>query len=165
MTQIANPFAINNPMQNYQPSFDFGLQNPYTAPSNGGFQNPLSTSMNPMQLNNTYQQTPLSFSTGVPTDTAGNTWSWFGNQNQAGVLPTAIQGIGALAQGWLGFQQLNLAKDSLAFQKDAFSKNFENQRQLTNQQLMDRQRARYAANPNAYASPDAAWQGSNLIKG
>lgn len=162
MTQIANPFAINNPMQNYQPSFDFGVQSPYTAPNTGGFQNPMTNTYNPTFAND-FNNSINTLAT--PTGVGGNNWSWFGGQNQAGVLPTAIQGIGALAQGWLGFQQLNLAKDSLAFQKDAFSKNFENQRQLTNQQLLDRQRARYAANPNAYAAPDTAWQGSNLIKG
>ena len=56
--------------------------------------------------------------------------------------------------GWLGLQNLDLAKDTLAFQKDAFSKQFENQRTLTNSELRDRQAARVAANPTAYQSVD-----------
>lgn len=57
-------------------------------------------------------------------------------------------------QGYLGLQQLGLAKDNLSFQKDAFSKQFENQRTLTNTEMMDRQNARVASNPGAYQSTD-----------
>jgi hypothetical protein len=46
---------------------------------------------------------------------------------------------------YLGLQNLKLAKDSLKFQKDSFSKQFENQRTLTNAQLRDRQLARDSA--------------------
>lgn len=61
----------------------------------------------------------------------------------------------SLFGGWLGLQQLGQAKDSLAFQKDAFSKQFENQRTLTNTEMQDRQNARVASNPGAYQStPD-----------
>lgn len=136
-----SPFQINAPAMN-QPSFDFGFQSGYD-PSLVGQANTAIAGMQPG---------------------TGGGWSLFGGPNQAGVLPTAIQGVNALAQGWLGFQQLDLAKDTLSFQKEAFNKNYANQRQLTNQQLLDRQRARYAANPNAYAAPDAGWQGQNLIR-
>lgn len=131
--------------------FDFNAQwNPQQAyMQQQNIQSPMQSPMSGMNTMGTQQPS----------------WSWFGGENQMGVVPAGIQGLSALAQGWLGFQQLGLAKDSLAFQKDAFSKNYENQRQLTNQQLLDRQRARAAANPNAYASPDAAWQGQNLIGG
>jgi hypothetical protein len=53
-------------------------------------------------------------------------------------------------QGYLGLEQLGLAKDNLAFQKDAFSKQFENQRSLANTEMQDRQNARVASNPGAY---------------
>ena len=131
--------------------FDFNAQwNPQQAyMQQQNIQSPMQSPMSGMNTMGTQQPS----------------WSWFGGENQMGVIPAGIQGLSALAQGWLGFQQLGLAKDSLAFQKDAFNKNYENQRQLTNQQLLDRQRARAAANPNAYASPDAAWQGQNLIGG
>ena len=78
----------------------------------------------------------------------------FGDKNQIGVLD-GIFGIGkGLMDGWLGMEKLDLAKDSLNFQKDAFSKQFENQRTLTNAELRDRQNARVASNPTAYQSVD-----------
>ncbi len=60
----------------------------------------------------------------------------------------------SLLNGYLGFKQLGLAEDNLNFQKDAFSKQFENQRTLTNSELRDRQAARVASNPTAYQSVD-----------
>lgn len=153
-----------------QPAFNFDIQSPYgsmSMPTNN-WSSP-QFNMSSQGMYDAYQAQPMTSrmggSAGVGTTPADSSWSLWGNQNQMGVIPAGIQGLSALAQGWLGFQQLGLAKDSLAFQKDAFNKNYENQRQLTNQQLMDRQRARAAANPNAYASPDAAWQGQNLIGG
>lgn len=61
----------------------------------------------------------------------------------------ALQGLGGL---YLGMQQYNLAKDSLAFQKDSFARQFDVQKNLTNSQLEDRQRARVASNAGAYQS-------------
>lgn len=49
---------------------------------------------------------------------------------------------------YLGFKQLGTAEDTLAFQKDAFSKQFANQSTLINAQLRDRQQARLNRNPN-----------------
>jgi len=66
------------------------------------------------------------------------------------VLQTATAGMNA----YLGLQQLNLMKDNLAFQKDAFSKQFENQRTTTNTQLADRQNARNASG-SGYESTDS----------
>jgi len=64
-------------------------------------------------------------------------------------------GLGA-AQGllgaYLGFQNLGIAKDTLNQNKRAFDLNFNAQRNLTNSRLADRQAARVAANPTAYAS-------------
>jgi hypothetical protein len=49
---------------------------------------------------------------------------WLGGKDQVGILPTAVNtGLG-LAQTWLGFQQMGMAKEQMAFQKDAFNKNF-----------------------------------------
>ena len=67
----------------------------------------------------------------------------------------ALFGMGkSIFDGWMGLQQLDLVKDNLDFQKDAFSKQFENQRTLTNSELRDRQAARVASNPTAYQSVD-----------
>ena len=73
---------------------------------------------------------------------------------------TNINGLGGLALGaasglgnlWMGMKNYGLAKDQLAFQKDAYAKNYAAQKQTTNASLEDRQRARVAANPAAYVS-------------
>lgn len=73
---------------------------------------------------------------------------------------TQTQGWGGLAlgagqglfNGWLGIQQLGLAKDTLSFNKEQFNKNFGAQQKTTNARLEDRQRARVAANSGAYQS-------------
>lgn len=64
-----------------------------------------------------------------------------GSQSMGALLP-GIQAAGGLAQSWLGFQQLGLMKDSLAFQKKAYADNMANQTKLVNSQLEDRQNAR-----------------------
>lgn len=61
----------------------------------------------------------------------------------------ALQGIGSL---YLGMQQYNLAKDSLANSKAQFERNFAANRTTTNARLEDRQRARVASNAGAYQS-------------
>jgi len=52
------------------------------------------------------------------------------------------KGLNSILQGFLGLKQLNLANDQLKFQKDAFNKNFDSQRRLTNAELRDRQATR-----------------------
>ena len=72
-----------------------------------------------------------------------------------GIGSTLINtGLGAW-NAWNGMQQLDLAKEQFAFQKDAFNKQYNNQRKLTNARLRDRQNARLAAAPNGYQSTDA----------
>ncbi len=93
----------------------------------------------------------------MSTGTANTTQqglSWFGNQNQVGVIPTAIGGLQALTQGIQGFKQLGLAEDQLAFNIASAERNFGNQERLINAQLRDRAAARYSANPQAYQNPD-----------
>lgn len=83
---------------------------------------------------------------------AGGDWSWLGNRNQQGMAGVALGGVQALGGLYLGMQQYNLAKDSLAFQKDSFNKQYETNKTLTNSQLEDRQKARVASNAGAYQS-------------
>lgn len=64
----------------------------------------------------------------------------------------ALGGASALMNGYLGFQQLGVAKDQLAQSKKQFEINFGAQQKLTNSRLEDRQRARVASNPGAYQS-------------
>lgn len=53
-----------------------------------------------------------------------------------------LEVLSGLAGAWNGMQQLDLAKDQFAFQKQAYTKNYENQKKLTNARLEDRQKAR-----------------------
>lgn len=77
-----------------------------------------------------------------------------GNQFQGwgGLALGAAQGIGNL---FMGMQQYNLAKESLANSKAQFEKNYAAQAQTTNTALEDRQRARVASNAGAYESVDS----------
>lgn len=80
-----------------------------------------------------------------------------------GLTPMNALGLGlGLFQGVSGLiggnKELRMARDALNFQKDAFNKNFENQRKLTNASLEDRQRARVAGNPGAYMSVEEYMQ-------
>ena len=72
----------------------------------------------------------------------------------SGVVSPLASLLGAGAQAWLGGKQVGLAEDTLDFQKDAFSRQFNNQATLTNASLRDRQAVRYARDPNRYQSPD-----------
>ena len=94
----------------------------------------------------------------TPVAPTSNLWDGFLQQRNvdgtiSGGWGAAAIGIGqGLMNGWLGMQQLDLAKDTLAFNKDTFKKNYDAQRQATNTALADRQAARVAANPGAYQS-------------
>ena len=89
-------------------------------------------------------------------------WSWFGGKDQNSILGTGL-GLGKGAMdAYLGYQQLGVAKDALAFKKDAFSKQFGSQKQLLNTQLRDRQRARLSANPAGHQSVEQYMKESGL---
>lgn len=60
-----------------------------------------------------------------------------------------IQGLGG---AYMGMKQYGLAKEQLQFSKDAFNKNYEAQKSMTNASMEDRQRARVASNAGAYQS-------------
>jgi hypothetical protein len=89
----------------------------------------------------------------VPTagaDAASKSWSelLFGKMNgntgiNPGGMALPLLGAGsALLNGYTGFQNMKLAKDTLDFQKNAFSKQFENQRTLVNNEIRDREAVR-----------------------
>lgn len=65
--------------------------------------------------------------------------------SMGGFALPALQVANAGMQTYLGLKQLGVAEDSLSFQKDAFSKQFETQKQMTNTQLRDRQTRRLEA--------------------
>lgn len=65
---------------------------------------------------------------------------------QSGWVTPTIQAATAGVKLWQGMQQLDLAKEQLAFQKDVFARNWTNQVQLTNQRMYDQ----YAARQSGY---------------
>ena len=85
-------------------------------------------------------------------------WDSFLQQRDANGMTSGGWGTAALGAGqglmnaFLGYNQLQIAKDTLAANKDQFAKNFEAQKLTTNSALEDRQRARVASNPGAYQS-------------
>ena len=69
----------------------------------------------------------------------GGAGGWFSNGQNLGAV---FQGISALTNAYLGFQQLKQAKAGLNFQKDAFKTNLRNSTQTYNTALEDRIRGR-----------------------
>lgn len=65
-----------------------------------------------------------------------------------------LGGVTSLLNGYLGFQNLGLAKKQYQSQLDQFNKQWDANKKLTNASLSDRQAARVASNPNAYQSVD-----------
>ena len=75
---------------------------------------------------------------------------WFGGKNKdgssnLGAANVAVAGLSAGMNAYLGLKKLGIAEDTLKFQKNAFSKQFENQRSLANTAMEDRQRSRFEA--------------------
>lgn len=67
------------------------------------------------------------------------------------VTGLATAGIGA----YNAYNTTKMAKDQFDFQKQAWNKNYETNKNLTNASLSDRQAARVASNPSAYQSVDS----------
>jgi hypothetical protein len=150
--------------------------------SMGGMKNPSSSVMNGMntQANDAMSGLDLDFSyqPDVPGGAGINNYS---NQLNAGTADMGgngggmdflgPDGWGSLALGgiqtglgaYMGFKQLGAAKDQLNFQKESFNKNYEASKQTTNTQLADRQKRRYAENPDHYKS-ESEYMKTNGIK-
>ena len=81
----------------------------------------------------------------------GDSEFWLGNSKTGakGAAMPMLAAVGGLMNGWLGFEQLNLAKDQLKENKHQFALNFNNQASLANTNLRDRQQARIGAGSNA----------------
>lgn len=92
----------------------------------------------------------------------GGISDWFKNNDFLGNTKNGVttQGWGSAALGigqglmgaYLGMKQYGLAKDTLKFNKEMFSKNYDAQKRTTNAALEDRQKARIASNAGAYES-------------
>jgi hypothetical protein len=84
-------------------------------------------------------------------DSAFGTEDALGNKTQGWAGP-ALQGADTLANLFMGMKQYGLAKDMFKQSKNEFNMNWDAQKQMTNAQLEDRQKARLAANPGGYQS-------------
>lgn len=79
-----------------------------------------------------------------------------GTQHQGWGIPT-LQALGSLGQGFVGFKQLGLMKDSLRENKRQFNMNWDAQRSMANSQMADRQDARIAASGPGVHMPTAEY--------
>lgn len=76
----------------------------------------------------------------------------------------ALGGASMLGDLFMGMKQYGLAKDTLKFNKEQFWKQYDAQKNLTNSQLEDRQRARLAAdtvqgaNGQSVANPNSNYR-------
>lgn len=102
-------------------------------------------------LNPTF--TPMPGMPGAPSTSDWLTMdSFLGKAGAPGWGGLALGAAQGLFNGYLGLQQLGMAKKALAENQRQFNLNYDAQRRMTNAALEDRQRARLASNPGAYQS-------------
>jgi hypothetical protein len=76
------------------------------------------------------------------------------NGAYGGYAVPMIQGVGAIAQSFLGWQQLKESKKQFAQGQENFEYNANNQATLTNARMEDRQNARNASSPGYWQSTE-----------
>lgn len=112
-----------------------------------------SPNMSPdMNAINGVSSNDLAFMRGMGPTTSGEGGIFSNMLGENGWGGLALGGASSLMKGWLGMQQLDMAKKRLSENKRQFDMNWGAQKKLTNSRLEDRQRARVAANPGAYRS-------------
>ncbi|MGL5580963.1 MAG: hypothetical protein ACRDCE_08385 [Cetobacterium sp.] len=130
-------FNLNFGYQNPNPQMDF-LNSNY-APITG---NPIGTQAQPVNADPSMM---ARFSSWLGGDTGrslfGGTDPTTGFQS-TGIVSPVISGLGALFQGWSGMRGMDLAKDQLNFQKQAYQTNLEGSAKAYNTALEDRIRGR-----------------------
>ena len=72
-----------------------------------------------------------------------------------GVGGTALGVLQGLGSAYMGMRQYGLAKDQLAFSKDAFNKNYALQKSTMQGRVDGKARARYAADPGGSGAANA----------
>lgn len=105
---------------------------------------------------NTVPMTPGQSGLGIGTAMQPNQFNTDSFGTGFNAAPSALQygqfglsALGGLAQGYLGFQNMSLAKKQTAQAQDNWNKQWNANKQTTNAALADRQNARVAASPNA----------------
>ncbi len=88
-----------------------------------------------------------------------------GSKNKAGWAGTALGLASAGMQTYLGLKNLGVMKDSLKFQKDSFTKQFDIQKSEVNRRLEDRQKMRVeaAGGPNENISSVDDYMNKNRV--
>lgn len=126
---------------------------PGAGPGGGGLGETYTPNFNFVPQPNSAYNSP-SLITGTPgTDTSGS-GGWGDLFQSGGGFDQVLGGLNTGVNAYLGFQQLQMAKDQLNFTKKAFNKNYASQKRLTNAKLRDRQKIRYHERPDLYQSPD-----------
>lgn len=129
-------------------SIDPNMANPLVAP------NPAAALYDPIRSG-------IDMNVSMDSTTQPNAWmpDWLkgavGTKEAPGWGGMALGAAGGLASAFMGMKQYGLAKDTLANNKQQFQMQYDAQKQMTNSNLEDRQRARVASNPGAYQSPSA----------
>lgn len=108
---------------------------------------------------NTFNSVPLGDVSNTGGSFLDSILGGFGGNNSGGMTglqmgQLGLGGVTSLLNGYLGFQNLGLAKKQYQSQLDQFNKQWDANKKLTNASLADRQAARVASNPNAYQSVD-----------
>lgn len=88
--------------------------------------------------------------------TAGKAGSFLGN------FANLADGLSGLGQLFIGLKSLGIAKDQLAFSKEAFNTNMANQKKTYNTSLEDRIRSRYVTEGRTSGEADSYLARNNL---
>lgn len=123
--------------------------NPSAVVGNLNNKAPMGISVNPVaDVANIAVPTPTGPTTGGGGAGASATPGFFA---EGGIGQFALGTIHTLGSLWNSFQQNKLAKQSMAFQKDAFNQNMTNQKKTYNTALEDRINARYVTEGKSQA--------------
>ncbi len=146
---------------------DFGSMSQWGNSTN----NQLTNSLGGIQQGTDFGQSGFNTGSLTPTADQGGGNDWFsrsslfggtdalGNQTSGWVAP-ALGAASGLAQSWLGFQNLGIAKDQLGFQKSAWQEQFNIQKEEYEYQKERRQQR--ADNYEASLNRNSASTPSNL---
>ena len=157
--QQSNPFdalnlSYNDTMKNS--GFSGGTLNNTAAPSGWGV-------LDPSGGTQSYQDFQGNLGGNMPSAPPADTGGGMDFLGADGWGSLALGGIQTGLGAYMGFKKLGAAKDQLNFQKESFNKNYNASKQTTNTQLADRQKRRFAENPDHYKS-ESEYMKTNGIK-
>lgn len=132
----------------------------------GGFGQPAATPV----------RAPMPMNTGTPLTSANGMMPQMGAPAGGAVAPAAggkfgnflsnfsnvAEGLSGLGQLYIGLKSLGIAKDQLAFSKEAYRTNLANQTKSYNTALEDRIRSRYVTEGRSSADADAYLARNNM---